>query len=83
MRLLHQPPKTAVDDYYGEHRQYWRQEVLNVQKVPKLPCYEAVIRIETFHAAHNPPCILETMTFYIGPLDNVQLVSFEHQAEQD
>lgn len=83
LRLLHQPTRTAVDDYYGEHRQYWQQEVLNVQKIPESPYYEVVIRVETFHGAHNPPYCLETMTFYIGPLDNVQLVSFDHQAEQD
>lgn len=83
LRLLHQPTKTAVDGYYGEHRQYWRQEVLNVQKIPESPYYEVVIRVETFHGAHNPPYGLETMTFYIGPLDNVQLVSFDHQAEED
>ena len=81
LRLLHQPTRTTVDDYYGEHRQYWQQEVLNVQKIPESPYYEVVIRVETFHGAHNPPYGLETMTFYIGPLDNVQLVSFEHQAE--
>ena len=83
LRLLHQPTRTAVDDYYGEHRQYWRQEVLNVQKIPESPYYEVVIRVETFHGAHNPPYGLETMTFYIGPLDNVRLVNFDHQAEED
>lgn len=83
LRLLYQPTTTAVDDYYGEHRQFWRQEVLSVQKVPESPYYEVVIRVETFHGAHNPPYGLETMTFYIGPLDKVQLISFDHQDEPD
>lgn len=81
LRLLYQPTATAVEDHYGEHRQYWRQEILNVQKVPESPYYEVVIRVETFHGAHNPPYGLETMTFYIGPLDKVQLISFDHQDE--
>lgn len=81
LRLLNQPTATAVEDFYGEHRQYWRQEILNVQKVPESPYYEVVIRVETFHGAHNPPYGLETMTFYIGPLDKVQLISFDHQDE--
>jgi len=81
LRLLYQPTATAVEDFYGEHRQYWRQEILNVQKVPESPYYEVVIRVETFHGAHNPPYGLETMTFYIGPLDKVQLISFDHQDE--
>lgn len=83
LRLLYQPITTAVNDHYGEQRQYWRQEVLSVQKVSESPYYEVVIRVETFHGAHNPPYGLETMTFYIGPLDKVQLISFDHQDELD
>lgn len=83
LRLLHQSTTAAVKDYYGEHRQYWRQEVLSVQKVTESPYYEVAIQVETFHGAHNPPYGLETMTFYVGPFDNVQLVNFDHQAEED
>lgn len=83
LRLLSQPISAAVEEYCGGFRQYWRQEVLKVQKVPESPYYEVVIRVETFYGAHNPPYGLETMTFNIGPLDHVQLVSFDHQAEPD
>ena len=83
LRLLHQPVKEAVNDYYNEPRQYWEQEVLSVQKVPQSPYYEVVIRVETFYGAHNPPYGLETMTFYVGPLDAVRLVNFDHQDEPD
>ena len=83
LRLLHQPTTAAVEEYYGGHRQYWRQEVLNVQKIPESPYYEVVIQVETFHGAHNPPYGLETLTFYIGPLDNIQLASFVHQTEAE
>ena len=83
LRFLYQPTVAAVEEYYGERRQYWQQEVLNVQKVPESPYYEVVIRVETFHGAHNPPYGLETMTFYIGPADHVQLVNFDHQDEAD
>ena len=83
LRLLHQPTTAAVEEYYGGHRQYWRQEVLNVQKIPESPYYEVVIQVETFYGAHNPPYGLETLTFYIGPLDNIQLASFVHQTEAE
>lgn len=83
LRLLYQPTSKAIEDYYGEHKQYWRQEVINVQKIPESPYWEVVIRAETFHGAHNPPYGLETMTFYIGPFDEVQLISFDHQDEAD
>lgn len=79
--LMYQPTVVAIEDYYGERKQYWRQEILNVQKVPESPYYEVVIRVETFHCAHNPPYGLETMAFYIGPLNGVQLVRFDHQKE--
>lgn len=83
LRLLHQPVKEAVNDYYNEPRQYWEQEVLSVQKVPQSPYYEVVIRVETFYGAHNLPYGLETMTFYVGPLDAVRLVNFDYQDEPD
>lgn len=83
LRLLYRPTTKAIEDYYGEHKQYWRQEVLNIQKIPESPYWEVVIQAETFHGAHNPPYGLETMTFYIGPFDEVQLISFDHQDEAD
>ena len=83
LRLLHQPVREAVKDYYDGSRQYWRQEVLSVQKVPQSPYYEVVIRVETFYGPHNPPYGLETMTFHVGPLDAVQLVNFDHKDEPD
>ena len=83
LRLLHQPVREAVNDYYDEPRQYWREEVLNVEKVPQSPYYEVVIRVETLSGPHNPPYGVETMTFYIGPLDAVRLVDFDHQDEPD
>lgn len=83
LRLLYEPVKETVNDYYDGSRQYWRQEVLSVQKVPQSPYYEVVIRVETFSGPHNPPYGLETMTFYVGPLDDVRLVNFEHQDEPD
>ncbi|MDE6280834.1 MAG: DUF3888 domain-containing protein [Oscillospiraceae bacterium] len=83
LRLLHQPVKDAVNDYYDGPRQYWKQEVLSVQKVPQSPYYKVVIRVETFYGPHNPPYGLETMIFHVGPLDEVRLTNFEHQDEPE
>lgn len=83
LRLLYQPTTKAIEDYYGEHKQYWQQEVLNVQKIPESPYWEVVIQVETFHGAHNPPYGLDIMTFYIGPFNEVQLINFDHQDETD
>ena len=83
LRLLSQPTTAAVYDYYGEYRQYWRQEILSIQKVPQSPYYEVITRVETFYGAHNPPYGLDTMTFYIDPVGTVQLISFDHHDEPD
>ena len=83
LRLLYHPTAAAIEEYYGERRQYWRQEVIDVQKIPESSYYKVIIQVETFYGAHNPPYGIETMTFYIGPLDNVQLVNFDHQTVVD
>ena len=83
LRLLHQSVREAVGNYYGESKQYWREEILGVQKVPQSPYYEVIIRLETFCGAHNPPYGLETLTFYVGPIDGIQLIRFDHQDESD
>lgn len=83
IRLLYQPTTAAIKDYYGERKQQWRPKVLGVQKVPESTYYEVTIRVETFCGAHNPPYGLETMTFFIDPLGQVHLVSFDHQDEPD
>ena len=81
LRFLHQPTTEAINSYYGENRQYWRQEILCIQKATESPYYKVVLRAETFHGAHNPPYGLETLIFYVGPLGQVQLAGFEHQDE--
>lgn len=83
LRLLGDSVTAAVDEYYGGHRQYWRQEVLDVQKVSESSYYEVVIQVETFCGAHNPPYGLETMTFQVGLAGEVQLASFDHQDEEE
>ena len=32
LRLLYHPTAAAVEEYYGERRQYWRQEVIDLRK---------------------------------------------------
>lgn len=82
LRLLHQSTTDAINDYYGEHKQYWRQNILSVQKLPQSPYYEVIIQAETFCSAHNPPYGIETMVFHVGILGEVQLVHFDHQDER-
>lgn len=83
LRLLGDSVTAAVDEYYGGHQQYWQKEVLSIQKVSESPYYEVVIQVETFFGAHNPPFGLETMTFQIDPVGEVQLAQFHHQNEEE
>lgn len=78
LRLLFNPAHDAMEEYYGESRQYWRDSILSVQKVPDTPYYEVIMQAETFHGAHNPPYGLETMTFYVS-YGNVELKNYKHQ----
>lgn len=83
LRLLHQPIREAVNDQYDGLRQYWKQEVLSVEKVSQSPYYQVVIQVETFCGPHNPPYGLETMAFRVDPMGTVQLIGFDHQDEPD
>ena len=81
LRLMNQSITTTVDDYYGEHRQYWQQNLLSFQKKPQSPYYGVTLQVETFYGAHNPPYGIETMVFHIGIFGEIQLASFDHQDE--
>lgn len=83
LRLLHQPIREAVNDHYDGLRQYWKQEVLSVEKVSQSPYYQVIIQVETFCGPHNPPYGLETMVFRVDPMGTVQLIGFDHQDEPD
>ena len=80
LRLLSEPVREAIQDYYGESRQYWNDEIISIQKVPNSYYYEVVMQVETFYGPHNPPYGIETMTFYIS-YGEVILKKFEHQDE--
>lgn len=82
LRLLYNPAREAIKEYYGEPRQYWREKILSARRVPNSAYYEVVMQAETFYGPHNPPYGIETMTFYIVP-GEVTLHQFEHQDEPD
>jgi hypothetical protein len=78
LRLLFHPAYDAIEDYYGEPRQYWKDSILSIREVPDSPYYEVVMKAETFYGPHNPPYGIEIMTFYVS-YGNVELKSFEHK----
>ena len=48
LRLLYRPTAAAIEEYYGERRQYWRQEVIDVQKIPESPYYKVIVNAINF-----------------------------------
>lgn len=77
--LLSDETFDAVCNYYGEPRQYWKAALLGLEKLTEHPDgFHAVVQVETFCDAHNPPYGIETMTFYIQ-YDEVALINFQHQ----
>lgn len=82
-QVILQPIREAVNDHYDGLRQYWKQEVLSVEKVSQSPYYQVVIQVETLCGPHNPPYGLETMAFHIDLMGTVQLIGFDHRDEPD
>ena len=77
--LLYQPTAAAVAEHYGEPTQFRRPEILSIRKVSDSQSHEVVIQVETFHGPHNPPYGLETITFYVSPTGQLQLVRYDHR----
>ncbi|MPM88635.1 hypothetical protein SDC9_135739 [bioreactor metagenome] len=82
LRLLFQPARDAIAEYYGESRQYWEDRIVSIQKVPDTPYYEVVMQAETFCGPHNPPYGLETITLYVS-YGSLELKSFAHRDEPE
>ncbi len=80
LRLLFHSAHDAIEEYYGEPRQYWRDEILSAEKVPDTSYYKVVMQVETFYGPHNPPYGIETMTFFVS-YGCVVLKNFKHQDE--
>lgn len=80
LRLLFTPIQDAIEDYYGQPRQYMEDKLVSVRKVADSPNYEVVVQVETFYGPHNPPYGIETMTFYIS-YGEVKLKDFNHHDE--
>lgn len=79
LALLTDETFEAVQDYYGEPKQYMDPTLLSLKKISEYPdCFEAVIQVESFYGPHNPPYGIETITFHIQ-YDKVTLVNFQHQ----
>lgn len=79
LALLTDETYDAVQDYYGEPRQYMNTKLLSLKKISYYPnSFEAVIQVESFCGAHNPPYGIETMKFHIQ-YDEVKLIDFQHQ----
>ena len=77
--LLYQSTAAAVAEHYGEPTQFWHPEILSIQKVSDSQGHEVVIQVETFQGPHNPPYGLETITFYVSPTGQPQLVRYNHR----
>lgn len=78
LRLLYDSAQKAVNDYYGEVRQFRNAKILSIEAIPNSPYYKVIMQVETFYGPHNPPYGIETMTFYVMG-GKIELRNFEHQ----
>jgi len=69
----------AIQQYYGESRQYDNGKILSVK--PKLFAHEIVVEVETFTGPHNPPYGIETITLLLDS-GKIEVTGFQHRDEE-
>lgn len=70
----------AVEQYYNERRQYWREKIINIKEIGNYK-YELTIQIETFVGAHDAPVGKDTLVFTTN-LNDIKLKKFTHQVKE-
>lgn len=69
--------RRAIEEYYGESRQYMNAEILDIKK--ENGNYELKVRVTTFMGPHNPPYGLETMTI-VNDGSGIYVKDFIHES---
>ncbi|MED4355028.1 DUF3888 domain-containing protein [Schinkia azotoformans] len=70
----------AVEQYYNERRQYWREKIINIKEIGNYK-YEVTIQIETFVGAHDAPVGKDTLVFTTN-LNDIKLKKYTHQLKK-
>lgn len=68
-----------IEKYYGQPKQYYNQQILQIKRVREGSFwFDVTVQVTTFEGAHNPPNDLVTITFSnYRPSPNWQAVDFK------
>jgi hypothetical protein len=64
LNLLFPLISKEIEKYYGEPKQYYNQQILQIKKLREGGFnFDVTVQVTTFEGAHNPPYDLVTITF--------------------
>ena len=76
LSLLYPDIQKAVNNYYGNFRQFDKQKIIYMK--PKGLKQEIQVQVSTFVGPHNPPYGLDTITFILES-SKLKAIDFKHQ----
>lgn len=76
-KFLYPYLQEAVNEYYGEFRQYNNATILSIE--PTIYGDILKIQVQTFVGPHNPPYGLDTITLYQDSSGVVEVQDFTHK----
>lgn len=79
LRRLFPYINSAIEQYYGEGRQYMDGKILSIEKIDGK--IRIKISVTTFVGAHNPPYGIETITL-IDEYPGIKIEEFKHEDER-
>jgi hypothetical protein len=64
LNLLFPLISKEIDKHYGQPKQYYNQQILQIKKLREGSfSFDVTVQVTTFEGAHNPPYDLVTITF--------------------
>lgn len=70
INLLYPLISKEIEQHYGEIKQYYCANILQIKKLEKGSYYfDVTVQVTTFEGAHNPPFDLVTITFSNRSID--------------
>lgn len=76
-RFLNPYLQEAVNEYYGEYRQYTNTKILSIE--PAIYADILKVQVQTFVGPHKPPYGLDTITLYQDSSGMVEVQDFIHK----
>jgi hypothetical protein len=70
----------AVDSYYGERKQFWKEKIIDIKEQGRYR-YLVKVQLETFEHSHAPPFGQDLITFRVE-LGKVTITDYNHKGDE-